>query len=439
MTRAQGRLYLPFIRLLSVESDRRICKISGAYSVLNEQLSIILEKNVFSKKHFTFSSSFVKNSSQNLDHEIDYSLKKKILEWTPPNLPDYPNSFKDNKNPEEIINQLRYKKRGFAVSSFSKLSRRNMDGKKTLRIIKEFPSFEIPLECEYKKCKENDEVEFEIQQDSYILTSDSKIIKNKKLSQSKNKIQNDQLVGGIKTGNLLHDLLENINFSIINKSSSVEEWINFPNVRRFFESFNEYYENPSIMVPYLAELIWYTLRTPIKLGNRPDSPELELASIKKELREVDFYFPVPNKEKKSRKIVTKKQITNDGWNLEKFFLRGSIDFLFEHDNKIYLLDWKSNILENYNYDTLENEVLKNYELQVQIYTLATCYWFNIDNEEKFKERFGGVIYIFLRGMKRNTPFDKDIANKQKSLGVYFRLPSWQEFKSYEERIHSMDF
>ncbi|GIT70829.1 MAG: hypothetical protein Ct9H300mP28_06430 [Pseudomonadota bacterium] len=44
--------------------------------------------------------------------------------------------------------------------------------------------------------------------------------------------------------------------------------------------------------------------------------------------------------------------------------------------------------------TLENEVIKRYMLQLQIYTLATSYWFKLETKEKFENRFGGVLYIF---------------------------------------------
>ena len=111
----------------------------------------------------------------------------------------------------------------------------------------------------------------------------------------------------------------------------------------------------------------------------------------------------------------------DGWKVEKGFLRGSIDFLFEHKGLIYLLDWKSNLLSDYHVETLEQEVKQHYELQLQIYTLATSYWFKLDSEEKYNEKFGGVLYIFLRGMPQHK-------------GVYFKRPSWQDLKEYENRL-----
>ena len=122
-----------------------------------------------------------------------------------------------------------------------------------------------------------------------------------------------------------------------------------------------------------------------------------------------------------------------GWAIEKGFLRGSIDFLFEHESKIYLLDWKSNLLKNYGQESVENEVMKNYELQLQIYILATSYWFKLDSEEKYNEKFGGVLYIFVRGIGRAIAISGD-AEISPNEGVYFKRPSWTELKAYETRL-----
>ena len=60
-------------------------------------------------------------------------------------------------------------------------------------------------------------------------------------------------------------------------------------------------------------------------------------------------------------------------------------------------------------------------LQLQIYTLATSYWFKLDTNEKFENRFGGVLYIFLRGMPQKE-------------GVFFFRPGWNDLLHYEKRL-----
>jgi hypothetical protein len=88
---------------------------------------------------------------------------------------------------------------------------------------------------------------------------------------------------------------------------------------------------------------------------------------------------------------------------------------------------------------LEQEVKQHYELQLQIYTLATSYWFKLDSEEKYNDKFGGVLYLFLRGIGQKSASSGDLVNSGESVnyaneGVYFKRPSWTELKAYETRL-----
>ena len=158
------------------------------------------------------------------------------------------------------------------------------------------------------------------------------------------------------------------------------------------------------------------------------SEKIELASCVQNLREVNFYFPIPSNgsfESKDFETLKKEaEMKLWDWNVEKGFLRGSIDFVFEHKSRIYLIDWKSNKLEDYYSKTLGYQVKTHYMLQLQIYTLAVTYWFNLDNKEKFEKMFGGVLYIFLRGMPQKE-------------GVFFFRPDWIDVLDYK-RILSLE-
>ena len=129
--------------------------------------------------------------------------------------------------------------------------------------------------------------------------------------------------------------------------------------------------------------------------------------------------------------------TNNSWRLNRGFLRGSIDYIFEHNGRIYLIDWKSNILNDYSPEALKKVVMKDYNLQLQIYTLATCYWFKINLEEKYKNRFGGTIYIFLRGIK-NHSYNGEKYSNVKNSGVFFMKPSWKEFLNFEKNFSKIN-
>ena len=67
------------------------------------------------------------------------------------------------------------------------------------------------------------------------------------------------------------------------------------------------------------------------------------------------------------------------------------------------MDWKSNWLgdnvANYESKNLEKAMKEdNYFLQAAIYTKALKSFLKIVDKRKFEEIFGGVFYIFLRGL-----------------------------------------
>ena len=433
MTRACGRLYLPYVGYLQGNSGRRVCKVDGGYSILNEQLSTISEQILADDKNSTFSSSIVRCSAVNAPQKINATDQTKLRKWKLPELPEIPAIFADTENPNKLFSQLRFRKRGFVVSSFSRMSRKKdvqESGKKGWGI-REISPVEIRTEAELGLRREDDETEAAAFLEIPELHTAPALKSEESKTRHATNTQKDSLPGGTQTGNLLHELLERTDFTTIKESKSPESWLEHPAVRRMIESSNERYGRTAETVPQITEIIWNTLRTPLKLGTAPDAPELELSNCERNLREADFYFPIPfkekgeggkGKEKKDYKWGIDQKV--EGWHIEKGFLRGSIDFLFEHEGKIYLLDWKSNLLADYHVKTLEREVMQHYELQLQIYTLATSYWFKLNSEEKYNEKFGGVLYIFLRGMPQKT-------GRANDESVFFKRPTWQDLKDYE--------
>ena len=120
-------------------------------------------------------------------------------------------------------------------------------------------------------------------------------------------------------------------------------------------------------------------------------------------------------------------------------MTGSIDLFFMHNGKYYILDWKSNHLGNsidkYNRENLEEAMAgSNYHLQYHIYTIAAKRYLeqklgkdpNGNNRFDYDRDFGGVIYIFLRGVRSTNSgmgiyFDKPPMNKINVLDSLFNL------------------
>ncbi|MDT9587401.1 MAG: exodeoxyribonuclease V subunit beta [Candidatus Arsenophonus melophagi] len=108
-------------------------------------------------------------------------------------------------------------------------------------------------------------------------------------------------------------------------------------------------------------------------------------------------------------------------------LKGSIDLVFFWKGKFYLIDYKSNWLgENslaYNQRAIKSTMIDHrYDLQYQIYTLALHRYSQtrLPNYD-YQKHFGGIIYLFLRGI--------DIYNP--GYSIYHTMPSY-------ELIHGLD-
>ena len=103
------------------------------------------------------------------------------------------------------------------------------------------------------------------------------------------------------------------------------------------------------------------------------------------------------------------------------YFKGFIDLTFKYDQKFFILDWKSNLLEG-NQDAFSSPKLfhemkdADYLLQYHLYTLALHRFLSQSNTSgyDYDQCFGGVYYLFIRGMcQGNNPDD----------GIFFDRPS----------------
>lgn len=92
---------------------------------------------------------------------------------------------------------------------------------------------------------------------------------------------------------------------------------------------------------------------------------------------------------------------------ERIYMRGIIDLLFMSKNKYFIVDWKSHYIgsdnNSYTKENIEKVMIaNNYFLQAKIYANALKKYLHYIEPREFSEYFGGVIYIFLRGVGSNT-------------------------------------
>jgi exodeoxyribonuclease V beta subunit len=101
------------------------------------------------------------------------------------------------------------------------------------------------------------------------------------------------------------------------------------------------------------------------------------------------------------------------------FMKGYIDMIFSHGGRYYLVDWKSNFLGpaygDYAHASLEKAMAESYYfLQYHIYAVALDQLLRrrLVNYD-YQRHFGGVFYIFLRGLAPNPDGSK---------GIYYDRP-----------------
>ncbi len=155
-----------------------------------------------------------------------------------------------------------------------------------------------------------------------------------------------------------------------------------------------------------ADLVMNALRTPLRAlsASLCDIPEQD------RLHEVEFHFPELH-----------------GGNLppdvrsEEGFLTGFIDLVVRHEGRFYLLDWKTNMLPDYSSGAIADAMQRfDYVRQYRLYMQALERWLRRTQGDAFdfQRDFGGVYYLFLRGMNR----------RDESSGVFFHKPTADDLR-----------
>ena len=123
---------------------------------------------------------------------------------------------------------------------------------------------------------------------------------------------------------------------------------------------------------------------------------------------------------------------------ERGFLRGVLDVLFEHEGRACFADWKSDALPDFSPTAIAAHVAANYDLQIRIYAVAVVRLLGVTDEADYERRFGGLAYLFLRGLGRSpeAPADARAAGEaeQSHRGVYVRRPSYAEVRTWQRDL-----
>jgi exodeoxyribonuclease V beta subunit len=199
---------------------------------------------------------------------------------------------------------------------------------------------------------------------------------------------------GPKSGVCQHQIFETIDFKV-----AVD-----PHIARSLASFG--YDRPEFHQA-AADCVRATLLTSL-----PGGFTLGAVPRSAQLREVEFTFPFSRIEARDLARIFGDVPLHAGalqFEPQRGFLRGYIDLVVAHGGRFYLVDWKSNWLgphgASYTSEAIEEEMRKHhYRLQYHLYATALDRYlrWRIPGYD-YDSHFGGVFYLFLRGIDLAHP------------------------------------
>ncbi|MBT8372503.1 MAG: exodeoxyribonuclease V subunit beta, partial [Deltaproteobacteria bacterium] len=236
---------------------------------------------------------------------------------------------------------------------------------------------------------------------------------------------------GTTSGIFFHDILEHLDFSTADKRS----WKDLVRSKISAYGFDKLWEIPILgMLDNLSNLVL-----------APQKAAFSLSAVDNAARinEMSFYFPIKHVSPSTltnvfREFSDQVVLRDFPQSLERLtfspvrgLMMGFLDVLFEHNDRYYIIDWKSNFLgvslDNYIKKRLNEEMRKSfYILQYHLYVLATHLHLKMRMPGyDYEKNFGGIFYIFLRGIS---------AKKASDYGIYEDRPERALVEALEKAL-----
>lgn len=236
------------------------------------------------------------------------------------------------------------------------------------------------------------------------------------------------------TGNLLHNLLEDHDFS-------EEKTLKIEHTNEHLTNYLS--GNRSCNIDALNNWLNEIISTPLpSMSHKTGETLCTLNSLKTGhiLKEPEFYFPISSinthdlislMQLHRREVSGEKALPFSIYHADlNGMMHGFIDLLFEYNGKFYVADYKSNHVGN-NASDYQNEHMKHaiqshlYDLQYLIYSWALDRFLSHRLGENYErsQHFGGVYYLFLRGMSPRFPLGTGIYQTPLSAATWQGLDS----------------
>ena len=206
---------------------------------------------------------------------------------------------------------------------------------------------------------------------------------------------------GARAGACLHAIFERLDFSRSDRTLLEDR------IRRTLTGHGL---DAEIWTPTVADWVERVLATPLNGSGL----RLGTVTLERRISELEFYYPVARlRDETLRRLLERYGYAADPFrdmidrlefNPLRGYMKGFIDLVFEADGRFYLVDYKSNWLgpelAAYRPERLAEVMAREtYVLQYLIYAVALhryLRWRVADYH--YETHFGGVFYLFLRGM-----------------------------------------
>ncbi len=206
---------------------------------------------------------------------------------------------------------------------------------------------------------------------------------------------------GAKAGTFLHDVFEHLDFCNLSVSSRQD---------LVAGKLAQYGYDPS-WLEIVCDTVDKVLRVPLD----PEQQDFCFSRVRNEdrLNELEFYFPLKFLAPETvGRILARgdlhqevpERIERLNFSPLRGFMKGFMDMVFRFEDRYYLVDWKSNFLgasvEDYGPENLARAMEENfYTLQYTLYALALDHFLKLRAQGyDYDRHFGGVFYVFLRGV-----------------------------------------
>jgi exodeoxyribonuclease V beta subunit len=179
----------------------------------------------------------------------------------------------------------------------------------------------------------------------------------------------DELPGGIATGLFVHEVLEHVDPAAAAAEPDPQRWARAPEVERVFRAAAHRHAIDERHLAHARRIVHRTLTTPLDLGDELALPAL--AQARDVAREIEFVYPIG------------RGAPGAG------LVRGVIDLLVRWDDRLWIADYKTDILTAPTRAAARVRIRERYEIQARLYGLAAARLVP-------PAQIGGLLYWFVR-------------------------------------------